>query len=230
MTETGFCELVRRATAIEQLALARWMVECDHYARRLGATEQAELAALALADGEEAARALRIGAGPAAVETLAAGLGVSVALDDGEIAVGGHIFCADYRPSPPRIRLYTRAIAAIDRGLARSSIARRLGAARSEPVLLAHELYHHLDLARPASLAQRHRVTSLKLGRLHVRTELPSLAEIAAGRFAATLLGLHCHPKLLDLLLLWDCDPQKASAWVAALDAFDSTFPHMETV
>lgn len=218
----NLADLLRRAAAVGPVTLACWMIGNDRYARSVDHSERAKLAGIALADGADMARSTP-SADPEA-------LGASIAYADDEIAVAGHIFSADYRPGPPRIRLYTRAIAAIDRGLAQPGIAAIVGTAQSAPVLLAHELYHHLDLGRPASLTQRHRVTSLKLGPLHLRTELPSLAEIAAGRFAATLLGLHCHPKLLDLLLLWDSDPRRAEAWVSALGAFDANLARTETV
>ena len=217
MTDASLYELVRRVASVEPDALPRWMVGNDRYAGRLDEDEIGRLAAAALADGEEAAMALRAGKSP---EALASELGISVGYADAAIDVAGHLFSADYRPNPPRIRLYTRALTAIDRGLAAPGVAEVVGATRAQPVLLAHEIYHHLDLARPTTLAQRHRITSFRLGPLHLKTELPSLAEIAAGRFAATLLGLHCHPKLLDLLLLWDSDPEWARNWVAAFESF----------
>lgn len=217
-------DLLRRAAAVDPVTLACWMISNDRYARGLGQRERMELAGIALTDGAAVAMSMSM------PSTDPDALGVSVAYADDEISVAGHIFSADYRPNPPRIRLYTKAIEAIDRGLAEPDIAAIVGTSRSAPVLLAHELYHHLDLARPASLARRHRVTSLRLGPLHLRTELPSLAEIAAGCFAATLLGLHCPPKLLDLLLLWDSDPQRAAAWVEALCGFDANLSRRETV
>jgi hypothetical protein len=219
MRNAGLSDLVRRAASAEPGALPRWMVGNDRYAGRLDESEIGRLAAAALADGEEAAKSLPAGKNP---EALASELGISVDHADAAIDVAGHLFSADYRPKPPRIRLYTRALAAIDRGLAEPGVAEVVGAACAQPVLLAHEIYHHLDLARPAPLARRHRVTTFHLGPLHLKTELPSLAEVAAGRFAATLLGLHCHPKLLDLLLLWDSDPERARVWAAAFCAFAS--------
>jgi hypothetical protein len=226
MTGPALHDLVVRAAAVDDVRLAVWMLGNDRHARRLDDNAKTALAAAALADGEALARTVRIGSGAAA---LAAELGVSVAHDDGDICIAGHIFSADYRPSPPRIRLYTRALAAIDRGLVVPGVAGILGAAQSAPMLLAHEIYHHLDLARPRSLTQRHPVTTLTLGPWHLTTEVPALAEIAAGRFAATLLGLDCHPKLLDLLLLWDSDPRRASAWTDAVEAFDCTRARKET-
>jgi hypothetical protein len=220
MTQASLGDLVCRVARADPAALAHWMVRNDRYARRLGEGEIHMLAAAALADGEGTARAVQIERRPGAIEALASELGISVEQADGEIDVAGHLFSADYRPNPPRVRLYTRALASIDRGLAQTQIARIIGATRALPVLLAHEIYHHLDFARPATLTRRHRVTSLQLGPLHLKTELPSLAEVAAGNFAATLLGLHCHPKLLDLLLLWDNNPRQAEVWVEAFSAF----------
>jgi hypothetical protein len=230
MTQASLSDLVRRVASAEQGALSRWMMSNDRYASRLNEGEIQVLAASALTDGEDAAKAMRIDRSPAAIEALASELGICVEQADGEIDVAGYFFSADYRPNPPRVRLYTRALEAIDRGLAQTRVAQIIGAERARPVLLAHEIYHHLDLLRPTTLKQRHRVTSLHLGPLHLRTELPSLAEVAAGSFAATLLGLHCHPKLLDLLLLWDSDPQRARAWVEAFGAFAPRLIHTETV
>ena len=62
------------------------------------------------------------------------------------------------------------------------------------------------------------------------RAPLAPLAEIAAGWFAATLLGLRFHPKLLDPLLLWDSDPDVAEAWAAVFDAFDPALIRKEIV
>lgn len=230
MTQASLSDLVRRAASAEPGTISRWMVSNDRYAGRLNEKEIRVLAASALADGEDAAKAVQIERSPATIEALASELGISVEQADGEIDVAGHLFSADYRPNPPRVRLYTRALAAIDRGLAETRVAQIIGATRALPVLLAHEIYHHLDLVRPTTLTQRHRVTSLQLGPLHLKTELPTLAEVAAGRFAATLLGLHCHPKLLDLLLLWDSDPQRARAWVEAFGAFAPRLIPKETV
>ena len=225
MSDASLSDLVRRVASAEPGALPRWMVDNDRYAGRLDAQAIDSLAAAALADGEEAAKSLPAGTSPGA---LASGLGISVEYADAAIDVAGHLFSADYRANPPRIRLYTRALTAIDRGLAVPGVAEIVGKASAQPVLLAHEIYHHLDLARPATLAQRHRVTTFHLGPLHLKTELPSLAEIAAGRFAATLLGLHCHPKLLDLLLLWDSDPEWARNWVTAFGAFTNRSAHRD--
>jgi hypothetical protein len=223
MSDANLSDLVRRVASADPDALARWMLRNDRYAGRLHEREVDRLVAAALADGEQAAIAMPPGKSP---DALAVELGIAVSHTEAAIDMAGHLFSADYSPHPPRIRLYTRALAAIDLGLTAPGVARIVGAKQARPVLLAHEIYHHLDLARPITLAGRHRITTLRLGPLHLRTELPSLAEIAAGRFAATLLGLNCHPKLLDLLLLWNMSPQRAGAWAAAFCALADRSAH----
>jgi hypothetical protein len=223
MKDMSLSDLVRRVAAVEASALPRWMVGNDRYAGRLDGPESGRLAAAALADGDALALSLGSARRP---EALVPELGISIEYTDAAIDVAGHLFSADYRPGPPRIRLYTRALVAIDRGLAVPGVAETVGTASAQDVLLAHEIYHHLDLGRPVTLGRRHRVTSLRLGPLHIRTDLPSLAEVAAGRFAATLLGLNCHAKLLDILMLWESDPERARVWAAAFCAFASRPTH----
>ncbi len=230
MRQASIGDLVRRVASVEPSVLPRWMVSNDRYASRLDEREIRALAASALADGEDAAKGVQVNSSPAAIEGLASELGITVEKTDDEIDVAGHLFAADYLSNPPHIRLYKRALAAIDRGLSETQVTQTIGATHALPVLLAHEIYHHLDLIRPTTLTQRHRVTTLQLGPVHFRTELPSLAEVAAGSFAATLLGLHCHPKLLDLLLLWDSGPLRAHAWVDAVGAFALRLGQTESV
>jgi len=54
------------------------------------------------------------------------------------------------------------------------------------------------------------RVAILTLGPFRLTTGLSSLAEIAAGAFAQNLLGLRHHPKLLDVVAVFDADPAAA--------------------
>ncbi len=72
-------------------------------------------------------------------------------------------------------------------------------------VFLAHELYHHFDEARVRPLCARHRLPLLRLGWLRLSVAVPGMREIAAGAFAQHLLGLHFHPRLLDIaaVTLW---------------------------
>ena len=84
-------------------------------------------------------------------------------------------------------------------GTRRRSAARLLGQATTQDVFIAHELYHHIEATRSDTpIARRHQATLFRIGSWQWRTGIATLAEIAAGAFAQSLLDLPCHPKVLD--------------------------------
>lgn len=181
--------------------LAHRMLSFDLQAHRIAAGERDRLVDVALTDGRDLANAAAA-CGSADPDSVAERFGVPVNDSDGEGGYGTTLVFAEYTARPPRIVLYRRAIADLDRRLAQTKASETLGLTRTRPLFLAHELYHHLDLERgECALARRERITLLKLGGLRWKSGITSLPEIAAGAFAQRLLGLRFHPKWLDLLL-----------------------------
>lgn len=172
----------------------RRLLDADPWSRRLSESERDERVADALASGAGLADEVRSrwGAEPSA---LAHACGVPVCDDDGGADYGTVQVFAEYCTRPPRIVLYQRALARIDRWLAGPGVTAQVGIATSRPLFIAHELFHHLDLhGKAVPLARRHAVTLLSLGPWRWTAALPSLAEIGAGAFAQRLLGLRVHP------------------------------------
>jgi hypothetical protein len=64
------------------------------------------------------------------------------------------------------------------------------------------ELYHHLESQRLVPATASFRIHTVNLGPLHLATGLPSLSEIAADRFAASLLGLTVPPRALAFIAI----------------------------
>lgn len=187
-----------RAEDAARLGLA--LLREDPCAGRIPADRQPGYVQAALDDGRALARAARARWG-AQAGAVAAGCAVAVCDHETEAGWGSTWVFADYRPAPPTVSLYLPRIRALDARLHDSGWAARLGLGPSRDIFLAHELYHHLDAARGAGqLGRRHRVTLWHLGPLRWDAGLASLAEIAAGAFAAELLGLGFHPRLLELL------------------------------
>jgi hypothetical protein len=181
-------------------ALGRMILDTDPQAARIAAGDRNRLVDTALADGQSMAcmAAAKWGSDP---EVVARCLGLPVIESGAEGGYGSTVVYAEYGGRPPRIVLYRAALARVDRLLAQGEVGELAGLSAARPVYLAHELYHHLDLARGnAALAQRERVTLLRLGGFRWTSGLAALAEIAAGVFAQRLLGLRFHPKLFDLL------------------------------
>ncbi len=175
------------------------MLKADAHAARLDDRAQIEAVADALADGEATAKDLRLRFPGFSPREIARAFGVPVEAGEDDPMVGSIWRFAEYRPRPPRILLYTRGLAPLERALADGLALRLLGDATVQDVFIAHELYHHLEATRPeVPIARRHQATLLRIGKWRWRTGIAMLSEIAAGAFAQTLLDLPCHPKVLD--------------------------------
>lgn len=186
----------------EAQALGLRLLRKDPQYPHIPADRRVALVEVALEDG----RALAIGAcqlwGMDPL-TIAARCSVPVLHSDGDADYGTTVVFAEYATRPPSITLYLPAIRRLDRLIAERGVHLRLGIDRTEPLFLAHELYHHFDCTRSSGpLSRRHRVRLFGIGAWNWGCGLTSLAEIAAGAFAQRLLGLSFHPKMLDLLLL----------------------------
>jgi hypothetical protein len=151
---------------------------------------------------------------------IASACGLAVVESGAEEGWGTALVYADYNQRTRCIRLFVPALARLERGLRREAVSKIAGVRSARPMLLAHELYHHLDAVRAGlPLARQHRVTLLALGRWRWSAGLASLSEIAAGAFAQRLLRLRWHPRFFDLITLHDASPGAAGRMAAALRA-----------
>lgn len=198
-------------------ALGRLILEHDSQFRRIDHSRIAELVDAALTDGASLARKTSLSNGNDLAELLT-DFGIEVAESKSDAGYGSHVVYAQYWQKPVRIELFAPALATLERGIAQFDMQWLLAGHAVRDVFLAHELYHHLDLTRGSpSLAAMHRVTLLRIGPYRWTSGIASLAEIAAGAFAQTLLDLPYHPKLLDLVTLIDRAPQAADRFLERL-------------
>jgi hypothetical protein len=187
------------AASPETLGLV--MLEADPHARRLDRAAQLAAVSDALADGVATAKNLRECFPDRAPEELARELQLPIETTDDDPMVGSIWRFAEYRSRPPRIVLYNRGLAPLERALTGGLATRLLGRTTPRDVFVAHELYHHAEAVRTeVPIARRYRPTLFRIGNWHWRTGIAALAEIAAGAFAQSLLDLPCHPKVLDFV------------------------------
>ncbi len=186
-------------TALSPEMLGLSMLKTDLHATRLDRRAQLAAVSDALADGVATAKTMRDRFPGLAPGEIARELQVSVeAIDDDPIVSSIWRF-AEYRSRPPRIVLYRRGLVPLEKALVGNLATRLLGVATVHDVFITHELYHHAEAIRPeVPIARRHQATLLQLGNWKWRTGIATLAEIAAGAFAQSLLDLPCHPKVLD--------------------------------
>lgn len=193
------------------------MLEADVHARRLDRATQLTAVRDALADGAATAEALQVRFPDLAPHQIADRLDVPVAETDADPLVGSLWRFAEYQGRPTRILLYSRGLAPLDSVIAGRLAARLLGPATPREVFIAHELFHHIEATRSDTpIARRYQPTLFRIGGWHWRTGIAALAEIAAGAFAQSLLGLPCHPRVLDLLALEAVAPNATAARIAA--------------
>jgi hypothetical protein len=189
------------AASPETLGLA--MLRADPHGRRLDRAAQLAAVSDALADGAATAGDLRKRFPLLTPQEVADEFRVPIETTDDDPMIGSIWRFAEYRPRPPRIMLYDRGIALLERELANSMVKRLLGRATLRDAFVAHELYHHAEAIRSeVPIARRHQPTLFRIGNWRWRTGIAALAEIAAGAFTQSLLDLPHHPCVLNLIAL----------------------------
>jgi hypothetical protein len=198
-------------------ALALDLLKTDPHGWRLDDATQLKAVSDALADGIRAARALRERFPVLSPPAIADALELPVETVDDDPMVGTLWRFAEYRGRPARILLYARGLAPFDRVVTGELSVRLLGRATPRDVFIAHELFHHLEAIREDTpIAQRYRPSLFRLGGWHWRTGIAALSEVAAGGFAQELLGLPCHPRVIDLVAREALSPDTSAARTAS--------------
>jgi hypothetical protein len=209
----GLAEIA--AASPETLGLL--MLQDDPHGWRLDQAAQSAAVGDALAEGTSVANALQARFLDRSPSEMAHALGVAVETTDDDPMTGSLWRFAEYRRRPPTILLYSRGLAPLERADISSLVTRLLGPASAKDVFVAHELFHHAEASRPdIGITQRHRPTLFRIGGWRWRTGIAALSEIAAGAFAQALLGLPCHPKVLDLMVLDAVSAQASAARIAS--------------
>jgi len=143
-------------------------------------------------------------------------LNVPIRSTDIDAGWSSTVVFAEYQTRPVSITLYRPAIERIERVLREVGMDIWLRTTDLCAIFIAHELYHHLESSSMATpLSKRYQVELLRIGPWCWRGGLASLDEIGAGAFAQALLGLPRHPRILDMLCIYDADPE-AIARIAA--------------
>ena len=189
--------------------LAFWVLKEDNFFRRLRPERYGEAVDFALQAGRKAAEAavVQYGREP---EKMAAALQVSVKRSDEAPRAGKAILFSEYGDRPPAITLYAPSMEEVNASILENGLADLLGVSDVSRIHLVHELYHHLDARKLTPGTAGFRVPTLTLGPIRLTTGLPSLAEIAADRFASAVLRLKVPPKAFQFITIHRYNPDYA--------------------
>ena len=138
--------------------------------------------------------------GAVSCQEMAEQLGVRVErlpMPDGE----GMLTFAMYH-EPDLIEVFTDNAAATELLIRESGGVEFLGEVDICEMLLAHELFHAIQLKHPDLYVNQKHIRLWKIGPFVRYSALLSLEEVAAMAFAETLLGLTCTPYVYDVLML----------------------------
>ena len=102
---------------------------------------------------------------------------------------------SEYRPGTKEIIIYRDALNELMREVSAVDLSDRL-----LKMLIAHELFHHLEHSRLGSVPKRFRVALWKLGPLTRYLKMRRVSEVAAHAFAETLLDIKQSPMVFDCL------------------------------
>jgi hypothetical protein len=150
-------------------------------------------------------------------EGIAAALHVPIIRTHEAARTGRAILFSEYGNRPPSIVLHMWSVEEANRLIRDHDCEAILGLGDVGPVHLAHELYHHLEAQRLTPGTARFRIQTGRVGPLRFRTGLPSLAEIAADRFASVLLGLSVPARALSFVTIHALNSDYAWAVLARL-------------
>lgn len=79
-------------------------------------------------------------------------------------------------------------------------------------VLLAHELFHHIESQNEELYTQKKKIELWKFLFYTHRSNVRALSEIAAMSFAKELLAMSYSPYLFEVLMLWPYDQEQAQS------------------
>lgn len=150
--------------------------------------------------GVKLARQVREQFGAASCEELAEKLDVRVVrlpMPDGD----GLLTFAAFE-EPALIRVYTDNAEATQTIITQSGADEYLGNVDICQMLLAHELFHVLQLRHPELYVNQKHIRLWKIGRWIRESRLLSLEEVAAMAFARKMLGMKVNPYVYDVLML----------------------------
>lgn len=209
-------DVVPLAQALRDVCSLRWEDWTDYaFAReplngRLNDELRAELMEGARACGDTWARFCEERFGSADPHDIAKGLGVSIFLNEKPHSQDRIVFAEFVEPD--RIYVYADALDKAQTLLDDSEVRETLGPVSPQSILLAHEVFHAVELAGKERVWSRYHKVDVGFGFLHSRVHLAVLDELAAMGFAQALLGLTYSPYVMDVFLTYCYSPVAGSS------------------
>ncbi|MCU0641864.1 MAG: hypothetical protein MUC35_07305 [Candidatus Margulisbacteria bacterium] len=178
-------------TARNRLALAYLLLANDKVFTRLPADEKNSLLKEVLNLGEEAADTVKREYGTDDPRKIAVSMGLKVFGEEHR-----KLKRSEYRRDKKEIVISRKFHEKLLREVESKELSDRL-----LKLVVAHELFHHLEAERLGEIWRRFKFKLWQLGPLVIERRIKGLSEVAAQAFTQRLLGLELTPPVFDYLL-----------------------------
>ena len=201
-----FEQIVADLTPINDQVWGQYAFSRELLNRKLTAEQRQELITASIEEGERTAEKIQIKYPNFSIAEVIAAQGVKVEMmkNDDEV-IGSRILFALYTP-PKLIQISKAPIQKIGAfnlpGLAEQDV---------ENMMLAHELFHHIESHDKEMYTQKTKIVLWKFLFYSYKSTVRATSEIAAMAFSRTLNQLKYSPFMLDILLFYSYDPQTAT-------------------
>lgn len=111
---------------------------------------------------------------------------------------------------PDELVIYADNAEKTDRMIDSQGLRSQIGDTCVSDILLAHELYHFLDYIRGDLFTSQKHILLWTIGPIKNESRVGCLEEIGAMAFAKRLCGLSFKPYIMDVLMLYSTNPQRA--------------------
>lgn len=180
----------RAVSERNRIALAYMELAGDKTFQDLPEEQKSELVQEVLSIGDEVASWILAENGTNDPRKIAARLGVRVFGADRGKAKG-----AEYRKEKKEIVVYRDFHEKLLREVKSSQLSEHL-----LKFVVAHELFHHLELSRIGEVYKRFTFEAFRFGPIVIRRRIKGLSDVAARAFTQALLGLEISPQVFDYL------------------------------
>jgi hypothetical protein len=181
----------RAITERNQLALAHLMLASDQTFTRLPEEEKHSLLKTVRQIGTDAADWVRGEYGTDDPRKIAVKMGLKVFGEEDK-----KLKRSEYRREKKEIVISRKFHEKLLREIESSELSDRL-----LKLVVAHELFHHLEAERVGEVAKRFKFKVWQLGPLQIERRIKGLSDVAAQAFTERLLGLDISPQVFDYLV-----------------------------
>ncbi len=122
--------------------------------------------------------------------------------------------------SPNKITIFKKNKILVEEFIKANKLNSKLEYIDVESMLLAHELFHHIEENNKDIYTKNEKVVLWKIGKYKYKSGLVCIGEIAAMAFAKELLSINYNPYIFDVLMLYPHDENKANELYKEIEGF----------